>query len=256
MSAPISRKRRRLIDDDPKFRAQTRRRLLTQRDRNEAPRSHQCWPCLYREIRLNNARLPDIDKDLPTAQICFPCVRDQIDSTSYRHYHDNDHTCDNGLGILVGNKFDVVKLNGFINDTVGIRAPDGAVPDDEDDECAFVLPRNVRQSLFLASIRLGKAFETIVTCHEREHGFDRRRSKKSKKRTKPKGTRSPAGSLAFFLVTAIEAFHHEVARAFKDSNVTDSVREAIISQIPVKCKEDDQERDAYVGMVRLAAKES
>ncbi|KAM6537595.1 hypothetical protein FALCPG4_003509 [Fusarium falciforme] len=182
MSAPISRKRRRLIDDDPKFRAQTRRRLLSQRDRDEAPTSHQCWPCIYREIRLNNARLLDAERDIPTARISFPCVRDQIDSTSCRHCHDNDHTCDDGLGILVSNKFDVVKLNAFIIDTIGIRALDCAVPDDEDDECTFVLPRNVRQSLVLASIRLGKAFETIVTCHEREHGFDRRRSEKSKKR--------------------------------------------------------------------------
>ncbi|RSL65026.1 hypothetical protein CEP54_004415 [Fusarium duplospermum] len=177
MSAPISRKRRRLIDDDPKFRAQTRRRLLTQRDGREAHTSHQCWPCLYREITLNKARLLDVERDLPTARISFPCVRDRIDTTSCRFCHDADHTCDDGLGMLVGNKFDVVKLNAFINDTVGIRAPD-----DEDDDCAFVFPRSVRQGLVLASIRLGKAFETIVSCHEKEHGFDRRRSKKSEQR--------------------------------------------------------------------------
>lgn len=77
---------------------------------------------------------------------------------------------------MVGNKFDVVKLNGFINDTVGVRAADGAVPDDEDDAIAYLLPRSTRQGLVLASIRLGKAFETIVSCHEKEHGFDRRQS--------------------------------------------------------------------------------
>ncbi|RSL44624.1 hypothetical protein CEP53_011143 [Fusarium sp. AF-6] len=182
MSTPISRKRRRLIDDDPKFRAQTRRQLLTQRNQGEASTSHQCWPCLYREIRLNNSRLLDIERDIPTLRIRYECVRDRTDTTSCRFCHDNDHTCDDGLGMLVGNKFDVVKLNAFINDTVEIRAPDGTVPDDEDDDCAFVLPRSVRQGLVLASVRLGKAFETIVACHEREHGFNKRQSKKREKR--------------------------------------------------------------------------
>ncbi|KAJ4199253.1 hypothetical protein NW767_008454 [Fusarium falciforme] len=274
MSAPISRKRRRLIDDDPKFRAQARRRLLTQRGRDEAPTSHQCWPCIYREIRLNNARLLDTERDIPTARINFPCVRDQIDSTSCRHCHANDHTCDDGHGILVGNKFDVVKLNGFINDTVGIRAPDGAVPDDEDDECAFVLPRNVRQGLVLASIRLGKAFETIVSCHEKEHGFDRRQSKKRKRRYSRLVTqrrreiaRHPSEDqksrrLPHLLPgdrqwsawsSAIKAFHHEVAEALEDSSVTDRVQETIISQIPVKREDEGQDRDTYADMIRLAA---
>ncbi|KAJ3471496.1 hypothetical protein MRS44_001595 [Fusarium solani] len=277
MSAPISRKRRRLIDDDPKFRAQTRRRLLTQRGRDEAPRSHQCWPCLYREICLNNSRLLDADMDLPVVRISFPCMRDQINSTSCRHCHDNDHACDDGLGILVGNKFDVVKLNAFINDTVGIRAADGAVPDDEDDDIAYLLPRLVRQDLVLASIRLGKAFETIVSCHEKEHGVDRRQSKKRKKRYARLVTQRrreilqhlsgdqksrrlprllPGDRQWSAWSSAIEALHHEVTGAFKDSNVTGRVQEAIISQIPVKCEDNDQERDAYIYTVRLAGQES
>ncbi|UPK99206.1 hypothetical protein LCI18_010141 [Fusarium solani-melongenae] len=248
MSAPISRKRRRLINDDPKFRAQTRRRLLTHRGRNEAPTSHQCWPCLYREIRLNNARLLDIDKDLPKARIRFPCVMDQIDSTSCRHCHDNDYTCDDELGILVGNKFDVVKLNAFINDTVGVRARDCAVPDDEDDECAFVLPENVRQSFVFASIRLGKSFETIVSCHEKKHGFDRRQIKSLRlPRLLPGDRQWSAWS------SSIEAFHREVADAFKDSSVSARVQETIISQIPVKREDEGQDRDTYADMIRLAA---
>ncbi|RSM21109.1 hypothetical protein CDV31_000157 [Fusarium ambrosium] len=274
MSAPISRKRRRLIDDDPKFRAQTRRRLLTQRDRRGALTSHQCWPCLYREIRLNNARLLDTEKDLPTMRIRYECVRDRTDTTSCRFCQDNDHTCDDGLGMLVGNKFDVVKLNAFINDTVEIRAPDGAVPDDEDDDCAFVLPRSVRQGLVLASIRLGKAFETIVSCHEREHSFNKRQSKKREKRYArlvsrrrreiskhvSEGQKSrrlprllPGDRQWSAWNSAIEAFHHEVADAFKDSSVSDRVQETIIAQIPVKCEDEGQETDAYADMVRLVA---
>ncbi|KAM0441043.1 hypothetical protein ACHAPT_000348 [Fusarium lateritium] len=248
MPAPTSRKRRRLIDDDIKVRAEKRKRLLTKRDRDQAPRSNQCWPCLRREIGLNNIRLLDPHEDLPVSRIS----------------HD-------GLGILVGNKHDVVKLNGFINDTVEIRT---MVPDeDEDDASTFLLPRQAREGLVLACTGLGKAFETIVACHEREHGFDKRQTGRSDEysrlvscrrrdasRQLPRDQKSrrlprllPGDRQWGAWSAALEAFHLEVADAFEESSVPDRVRETIISQIPVKREDEGRDRDAYIEMVKLAA---
>ncbi|RSL73343.1 hypothetical protein CEP54_000314 [Fusarium duplospermum] len=136
--------------------------------------SFPCLGCLRQEVRQVNKAIADAEATgaaSPVAWSSIECTYADLNQAQCDLCKAEGNICQPTLAMIHGNVKSMIATISYISGLLERQDPSPAAVVEQGDEFPHVFPRATRAGIVKALAKLGEAFDTMVTSHQREHGL-------------------------------------------------------------------------------------